>query len=40
MNELFNKFDFIHEIMNENIKWLKINFILWLIQCYLKKSSI
>ncbi len=27
-NELFNKFDFIHEIMNESIKWLKNNFVL------------
>jgi hypothetical protein len=27
-NELFNKSDFLHEIMNENIEWLKNNFIL------------
>ncbi len=27
-NELLNKFDFLHEIMNESIEWLKNNFIL------------
>ncbi len=27
-NELFNKFNFLHEIMNESIEWLKSNFVL------------
>jgi ABC-type sugar transport system permease subunit len=27
-NELFNKFDFLHEIINESIEWLKSNFVL------------
>jgi hypothetical protein len=27
-NKLLNKFDFLHEIMNENIEWLKSNFVL------------
>jgi hypothetical protein len=27
-NELLNKFDFLHEIMNKSIEWLKSNFVL------------